>query len=78
MLIITDGMPYSVSDTQAAEARLRTKGFITIAIDISATAEAANVFTESISTQDMDGLAPALAKSVKTRLQKQIRRIESV
>lgn len=68
MLILTDGQPNDVSATREQDELSAKKNFVTVAIDLMGGTMVDRVFRKSITTSDMQTLAPAIAAIVKKQL----------
>lgn len=78
MLVITDGYPNDTHATVEQDKLLAKKGFVPVGVDIAGAEQTSNIFKESISTSDMNRLAPFLGQIVKKHLMRSIRSHDSL
>lgn len=77
MIILTDGEPNDVAATMEQDALLPKKGILPIGVDIMGATRVTQVFSNSITTTDMTELAPNIAKFIKKKLSKMLKKHDS-
>lgn len=77
MLVMTDGQPNDIQATMEQDGLLARQKFVVVGADLTGGESVKKVFRNSISTTDMNTLAPQLAAFVKKKLQRMMQRHDS-
>lgn len=77
MLVITDGCPNDSLATIEQDKILSKKGFVPVGVDIAGANQVKTLFKESVSTSDMQKLAPNIGQIVKKKLLRSIKSYDS-